>query len=370
MSGPNIERQLIPDVESACKGDHNAYERLIKECQKAVSSIALAIVKDLDGSEEVAQDVFIHVWQKLDTLRNPASFLPWVRQVTRYRAFNYLRDNKINKTVRGDEADALLEKLSNHTGPINELLRDEKSQLLASFIDQLPDESREVVLLYYREEQSSVQVANLLGVSDALVRKKLQRARKTLTENMLARFASLLTITSPSLAFTSALTAALAGLSPPAAATASSMMTSSSAGYVLGKPLAILSGALIGALAGLIGVVIGMQTLIRTTSYMPLRRRFVNIRNTSSVAVILFGIALAYAYEYTSSAVAPIAIYLFFVLFLGLQHHRTWKVIKSNPQHIDPKQSRSQVVSIIGLGLGVTTGLLGVIVGMLQSGRL
>ena len=103
-----IEQHLVPDVLAATQGSVQAYERLVHRCRQTVSGIALAILRDLDASEEVAQDVFIYVWQQLGTLKEPASFLPWVRQITRYRAYNYLRDHRVAQTVRGEEAELLL----------------------------------------------------------------------------------------------------------------------------------------------------------------------------------------------------------------------------------------------------------------------
>ena len=60
-----------------------------------------------------------------------------------------------------------------------------RAQLLQQFLDALPAESREMLLLFYREEQSSSQVAALLGISEANVRKKLQRVRESLKEQWL-----------------------------------------------------------------------------------------------------------------------------------------------------------------------------------------
>ncbi|CAM5217639.1 RNA polymerase sigma factor [Alishewanella longhuensis] len=93
-----LEQQLQPDVTAAIAGDKQAFGRLIRRCQNSVSSIALAIVKDLDASEEVCQQVFIAAWQQVGSLQNPASFLPWVRQITRYRAYSYLREQRDAKT--------------------------------------------------------------------------------------------------------------------------------------------------------------------------------------------------------------------------------------------------------------------------------
>jgi DNA-directed RNA polymerase specialized sigma24 family protein len=80
----NIQQQgLFNDVELAQSGDQQAFGRLITQTRNLVSSIALSIVKDLDNSEDVSQQVYIGAWQNMSKLKNTRSFLPWLRQMTR-----------------------------------------------------------------------------------------------------------------------------------------------------------------------------------------------------------------------------------------------------------------------------------------------
>ena len=74
MTSAISDNLMLPDISAAQQGDMQAFGRLVSNCQRSVSSIALAIVKDLDASEGITQQVFIHVWQQLNTLQNPASF--------------------------------------------------------------------------------------------------------------------------------------------------------------------------------------------------------------------------------------------------------------------------------------------------------
>ena len=83
--------RVAGDVTLAAGGDHSAFERLVDMNKSLVCSIALAIVRDWETSEEIAQDVFVAAWTQLGKLRNPASFLPWLRQVTRNRSYDSLR---------------------------------------------------------------------------------------------------------------------------------------------------------------------------------------------------------------------------------------------------------------------------------------
>ena len=86
------------DVTLAMRGDADAYRHVIEQSAATVCSIALAIVRNVPASEDVAQEVFLAVWTGLRKLRNPASFLPWLRQVTRNQAHLWLRNHAREKS--------------------------------------------------------------------------------------------------------------------------------------------------------------------------------------------------------------------------------------------------------------------------------
>ncbi|MDQ3282352.1 MAG: sigma-70 family RNA polymerase sigma factor, partial [Acidobacteriota bacterium] len=58
------------DVSQAMRGDADAYRRVVEQSAATVCSIALAIVRNVPASEDVAQEVFLAVWTGLRKLRN------------------------------------------------------------------------------------------------------------------------------------------------------------------------------------------------------------------------------------------------------------------------------------------------------------
>ncbi|HEX2060941.1 MAG TPA: sigma-70 family RNA polymerase sigma factor, partial [Thermoanaerobaculia bacterium] len=146
---------LDTDVALAMRGDADAYRRVIEQSADTVCSIALAIVRNVSASEDVAQEVFLAVWTGLRKLRNPASFLPWLRQVTRNQAHLWLRNHRRETS---DDA-ALAAAVDARPGPVDALLAEEERRLLAEVLDGLSEETREVVILYYREGSSAKHVA-------------------------------------------------------------------------------------------------------------------------------------------------------------------------------------------------------------------
>jgi RNA polymerase sigma factor (sigma-70 family) len=83
--------ELDPLVTAAVSGDLHAFGHLVGATSGLVTSIALAIVRDVEQSQDIAQEVYLAAFRNLGELRNPASFIPWLRQITRNQAHSALR---------------------------------------------------------------------------------------------------------------------------------------------------------------------------------------------------------------------------------------------------------------------------------------
>jgi RNA polymerase sigma factor (sigma-70 family) len=249
------EAALQSDVKLAMAGDSDAYRRLVESSSNVVCAIALAIVRNVQASEDVAQEVFLVAWTSLRKLRNPASFLPWLRQITRNQANLWLRRNAREVSA----GDLLALTLDSRPGPVDALLRDEERRVLGEVMDNLAEETREVVVLYYREHSSARHVAGLLGISEDAVKQRLSRARLKIREEMFQRFGETMKRTAPGAALVTAVGAALTAAAPPAsAAIVGASVAKSAAGSSL-LWLAKTAGA--GAIIGGLGVLMGFHHL-------------------------------------------------------------------------------------------------------------
>ncbi len=356
------------DVRLAMDGDNSAFTRLIDATRNTISSIALAVVKDLDASEEVTQQVYIQCWQKIGTLKNPGSFLPWLRQSTRYAAFNYLRDNKVAQRVSSEEADRLFAQFSNEDDSAeSKFTRSQQTTLLAKVVDELPKETREIVLLYYREEQSGVQVANLLNISNDAVRQQLRRARQTLREKLLDRYGTLILSTAPTMAVSA--TALLgAGISSPAQAATGSVAS----GGVWGALKWILSGAMLAAAVGALTMYISASLPLRQMQDEERKAALRKERNRTVLATFIAGAIWAAAYEFTSGWVGPALSYQLLMAVIFVQTVKMQNMIHAEQQQRQAKTSR-QIFGLcssrLGLYGGIITGNAAMFYGLYASGR-
>lgn len=197
----SIDDTLHRELPAASGGCQHAYGRIVLACQNTVTAIALAITGDRQASEDIAQEAFVKGWQQLHQLRSASSFLPWLRQITRNLARDWLRSQR-GRPLSGEAAEVALTMAADPApGAADRLQRLEEEIAAEDIISTLPADSREVLLLYYREGQHSQQVADLLGLSDAAVRKRLSRARAQVREGLLQRFGEFARSSAPSAAF-------------------------------------------------------------------------------------------------------------------------------------------------------------------------
>jgi RNA polymerase sigma factor (sigma-70 family) len=373
----SLNDTLHADVVMAQGGDQQAFARLIQQTSNMVSSIALAIVKDLDNSEDVAQQVYIGAWQQIASLQNSSSILPWLRQMTRYKALNFMRDNKVKHKLHGEQADELLAQFCDPKDELDVALeRQQQSLIVHDFIQQLPEESREIILLYYREEQSSQQVARLLEQSEANIRQKLSRVRKLLQEQILAKHGRLLLSTAPAIGFSLLVLGTITTSSPVAAASLASSAVSSKSGF-FAKFVAVLGGSMLGALLAIIAIRLSTALLLTKISREAARQQVLNYRKHMTVWLLFSGILLTCAYELTVGWWAPVTAYSLFatgVILLVRRMHKLIELELYSKSTTDIKELRSRKVQKFcgfwGLFFGIVTGFGGLIIGLINSGRL
>jgi len=365
-------------VPAAARGDRDAFARLVEGTRSVVSSIALAIVRDAELSRDVAQDVFLAAWRDLGQLREPSSFLPWLRQMTRHRAYHVLRtDRRRARRIATARAGELLESaVDRQPGADARLVAEEERAALATVLDELPDDTREVVTLYYREGRSTAQVAALLGLSEPVVRKRLSRARERLRSGLLEHFGETVRRAAPDAGLTGVVLTAIAIGAPAqaSAATAASLKIGAATGMSFaGKAFTLAGAVLLPAAGGLAGVFFGTRYLKRQARSVEELRGLRRFELASAALVVAVAFAFPVAWLLTRSDWAPVVTFATFIAGLAALH-TLWLPHILAPRHAlemaeDPgraqaARARERRAARLGWTLGIATGAIGLLLGL------
>ncbi|MBA3461827.1 MAG: sigma-70 family RNA polymerase sigma factor [Deltaproteobacteria bacterium] len=145
--------------------------RLVEQHYGAVVAVAYATTRDLALSEDIAQETFIAAWGSRDRLRDPSRVRPWLCGIARNQGRNALRARR--REVGGDVIEAVDAVPNVIEGAVE---REAQAELHAA-LAEVPEEHREVLVLFYWEQQSIAQVAATLGITEEAAQKRISRAR-------------------------------------------------------------------------------------------------------------------------------------------------------------------------------------------------
>ena len=376
----SIDGLIGAELPAARSGDRAAYGRIVAACQNTVTAVALAITHDVAASEDIAQDAFLSAWQHLKRLQNPSSFLPWLRQITRNLARDHLRASR-HRPLSGEGAEIAIELAADPSPtPMQQLVEDEREHAATELMSALPEDSREVLLLFYREGQSSQQVALLLGISDAAVRKRLSRARTSLREDLLARFGEFAADSAPGAAFTGILATALSIASPPAAAKSMFAIAAAAGTKTLTKIVLGAAGSIGVGLAGAFaGIWLGLRKQLKGVIDEQERRGLIRRATINGIASICFMVCAVLLAQFDDGWMLPMTAMLAYMATIFYQNmvmlprvlaRRHAMEAQRNAVLATKMRRRERIQCWMGAAIGLICGFGGMIIGLISSGRL
>lgn len=177
-------------VRRVLHGQRDQFDTLVKRYLPAVYAVSYAQLRNHSDAEDVTQEAFLAAFTSLHTLREPHKFEGWVVSMARRIAVHLRQKNQHEIVSNTDNArEAVV---------VPDAARDELRQLLRQEIDGLDDSDREVLLLHYFTGKSMGEIAVALDIGREAAKKRLQRARQQLSDNMLRHVGD---ETKPSVAF-------------------------------------------------------------------------------------------------------------------------------------------------------------------------
>ncbi|KAA9134134.1 sigma-70 family RNA polymerase sigma factor [Marinihelvus fidelis] len=210
IDGPRGNRATDADlVAASLGGDRQAFGHVVDRYQRLLCSVAYASLGNIAQSEDLAQEAFIEAWHKLPTLAEPEKLKAWLCGILRFKLSHHHRSESRRPMAAAQALDTVVHLPTDAAGVEEQAMDDEQQALLWQALENVPENYREVMVLYYREQRSMAQVAQDLDLSEATVKQRLSRGRKMLQERMMRFVEDALTRSTPGHIFTAGVIAAL-----------------------------------------------------------------------------------------------------------------------------------------------------------------
>ena len=172
-----------PLAAAARGGDRVAFDQLVLVYQGRLFGLALMMVRDPLGAEEVTQDAFVRAYTRLDLYDVRRPFYPWLSTIAVRLAQNWLRKHAQDSVRKGSAIGVDPPTEASHD-PLGRLIDEERDRELWQSVAALPSGERTAVYLYYRQEMKVNEIARALGVTTGTVKTLLFRARRKLRDRV------------------------------------------------------------------------------------------------------------------------------------------------------------------------------------------
>ena len=176
------EEQLI---DQATQGDRKAFECLVRQHQNLIYHAIRPIAGCHAEAEDVVQETFIQVFQKLDSFRKGSKFYTWVYRISVNIAISRKRRKRPTVSVDSVRESGGGEPADEQNSPGSQLEREERQRAVRNALQELSGEHQTIIQLREMEGKSYEEISGELKITVGTVRSRLHRARAQLEQQLI-----------------------------------------------------------------------------------------------------------------------------------------------------------------------------------------
>lgn len=171
------------DLEILQASPSQAIETIMNTYGDDIKRLVFAYVKNAADTDDVTQEVFVTIYQKLSTFQGNSTLKSWIYAIAINKCKDYLRSwHSRNQRLRERLIQSSHTSKEETTTPEEKALEKDYASELFRKVMELPIKYREVIILYYFKEFSTKEISQVLNMNEATVRTRLNRGREKLKE--------------------------------------------------------------------------------------------------------------------------------------------------------------------------------------------
>ncbi|RMD48162.1 MAG: sigma-70 family RNA polymerase sigma factor [Ignavibacteria bacterium] len=162
------------------------FRKIVNEHEERVRNTLFRFVKTREDTEDIAQEVFIQVYESMGKFRGDAELSTWIYKITVNKAIDFLRRKKRKKrfaqltSIFGNDEEYEEVNIPSSSNPASDLETEQRKEILNMALDKLPENQRTAIILSRYEGFSNKEIAKIMSSSVSSVESLLHRAKKNL----------------------------------------------------------------------------------------------------------------------------------------------------------------------------------------------
>jgi RNA polymerase sigma-70 factor (ECF subfamily) len=191
LNTSDLDEQIL--IEKLKQGDEIAFKQIVETWQSMVYNTAIGILQNAEDAEDVSQEVFVQVYESVQTFKGESKFSTWLYRVTVSKALDHLRKKKRKKrfayvqSLFGADNQTIIEKPDFHHPGVT-LDNKERATVLFKAISQLPENQKIAFTLHKLEGLSYQEISDVMKTSVSSVESLMHRAKNNLKKWLLVHY--------------------------------------------------------------------------------------------------------------------------------------------------------------------------------------
>ena len=171
-------------LEQCRAGDELAWEALVRRYQARIHGLAYHYTGQPEEARDLAQEIFVRVYRRLDTCQKPDRFESWLLQIGRNACLDWHRRRKVRPPLQDIPAEEVQDLANPDEDPQERWASDARKRLVHRALQALTEVNREVILLKDIQGLSFDEIATMLEVPIGTVKSRSNRARLALAQQI------------------------------------------------------------------------------------------------------------------------------------------------------------------------------------------
>ncbi len=155
--------------------------------QGLVFHTAIGFVHIKEDAEDLTQEVFIKIFQSINTFKGDAEFTTWLYRITVNTCINHINKNNRRNLIEltGNLFQNIFYKNDNERNPEQKMIEKERDAKIRKAIDSLPDKQRIAFVLSKYDDLPQREIAEIMKITEGAVEQHLQRAKINLQKKLM-----------------------------------------------------------------------------------------------------------------------------------------------------------------------------------------
>jgi len=177
-------------IEDFLAGDDSAFEKLLKRYLKPIYNFLYQLAKNQAVVDDLVQETFIKAWKYISKFDRDKKFKVWIFTIAKNTAYDFFKKKKSTpfSFFRNDDGSNKLEEINEEKPLPDEILeKKDLTNLIGEKLSEIPRKYRSILILYYKEDFSLLEISEILKRPYNTVKSQHKRALVALKNKLLER---------------------------------------------------------------------------------------------------------------------------------------------------------------------------------------